>query len=528
MILYFLRHLYFLLFSIFVFLLLSNFLFDNIKLDNNFIFLFSFLAIPVVDVVITKIRLNVKMLLFTAMILFSYAYVFSITWNEGVRESLLTYSYIFLITGSISQYIVYFLHNKNERIDIVLGKQDKNIGDYFYIIYVWISVLFMLGLTYELLKFVFNDYMFWKLAWVFLLFTLVWNISQKTNTDIDVKKIFNNYLSKITKNSLSKFRKWLHHSRMFKELNKAWVKSDIFFHIIFILFTILFVYGFIFDIVFLILLSYSFIFITYIVFKIYWFNIDNKIDKKISTNHLLGLLIIYSWIFWIWINELFNSYWLNGYKNIIVLCFIFSFMICFLVIFSDIKFKKLFPQANIRGFKKKYYYRPLRYTVLWIFTIFVMINFIDVEKNEKIVQLKPNIDKEFEKYEAKSSDKKIQENRTIANNVKEIKSPLNSALDKNPIIEDIITLKKVKIGELYKFNNYLSIWNESEDTRALQKYLKVYGSFKWEVNWKFDIYTRNALKYVLMYECHWPETTKWVLWKNAAECVEWLEIEVLR
>jgi hypothetical protein len=88
------------------------------------------------------------------------------------------------------------------------------------------------------------------------------------------------------------------------------------------------------------------------------------------------------------------------------------------------------------------------------------------------------------------------------------------------------TTNKVKIWDLYKFENYLSLYNQSDDTKKLQEFLTLLWYFKWEVSGKFDIETRNALREVLMYKCHWPSSTKWVLWDKWAECIEGLEVEV--
>ncbi|MDP2395363.1 MAG: hypothetical protein Q8M44_00165 [bacterium] len=98
MILNFVKYFYSLLFSIFIFLLISSYFFENISLNNNYIYLFSLLVIPAADIIIEKVKINIKLLIYIAILLFGYTYIFSITGNEDIIESSLIYSYIFLIT----------------------------------------------------------------------------------------------------------------------------------------------------------------------------------------------------------------------------------------------------------------------------------------------------------------------------------------------------------------------------------------------------------------------------------------------
>ncbi|MDP3380024.1 MAG: hypothetical protein Q8S84_00270 [bacterium] len=67
-------------------------------MNNNYIYLFSLLVIPAADIIIEKVKINIKLLIYIAILLFGYTYIFSITGNEDIIESSLIYSYIFLIT----------------------------------------------------------------------------------------------------------------------------------------------------------------------------------------------------------------------------------------------------------------------------------------------------------------------------------------------------------------------------------------------------------------------------------------------
>lgn len=100
----------------------------------------------------------------------------------------------------------------------------------------------------------------------------------------------------------------------------------------------------------------------------------------------------------------------------------------------------------------------------------------------------------------------------------------DSQVDLNTDSQNLV--KKVKIWDIYKFNNYLSYGNESEDTKKLQEFLTKLWYFKWEINGKFWNDTMFALKDALIHECNWPKTNKGVLGSKAAACIEILEIDV--
>ena len=334
------KYIYFLLFSIFIFLLLSSSIFEHIKLTNNFIFLFSVLIIPVVDIAIEKIRFNSKLLLFVALILFWYTYIFSITWNNQIIETSLIYSYVFLVTWAITQYAWFIVDRKNESITKILGEKEKTLSEYFYIFYLSISILFLLWLFYEVVKFVFYDYNFMKLSGIFLVFTILLFLSR--NINIDIKKILKKYLDKENLKKIVNFRTKINNNIFFKKLNKFNINNDIAFYLWFILFLILFLYWFLFNIELLVSLSYIFLFLLYIAFKVYWFKIDTTIHKNsIKNTYFLNNLTIYSVVFWFIIFHLLDWYWLNNYKVLIISIFILLFILVFSLIFSKLACKKV-------------------------------------------------------------------------------------------------------------------------------------------------------------------------------------------
>lgn len=530
MILNFIKYLYSLLFSIFIFLLVSSYFFENISLNNNFIYLFSLLVIPVVDIIVEKVKMNIKLLILIALILFSYTYIFSITDNTEIIEASLIYSYIFLVTWAITQYVWFIIESKNKKLSItkIAKKPKKWLDDYFYMFYILIWILFLIWLLIEVIWFVFNDYSFVKLAWVFLVFTLLIISTQKIK--LNIKKTLNNRLKNINSVNFLKFRKKINDNKLFKVMTELDIRNDIVFYIIFIFFTLIFVWWYIYNIENLLIMSYVFIFISYIAFKIYWFKIEPVIEKKdFNSDNFLITLISFSLIFALSISKILEWYLLNDYKNFNISIFILFYLFFFSLTFSDFKFNSLTKKHRTLQkitFNKLYEFhkQKVNYSkILWIASITLFIIAMILKYNYLF------IDNSSEKYinnNTTEQEKKIiiDKNLTETDTTNESTVSNDKKVEENGIWTSEVSKNKIKIWELYKFRNYLWVWNESEDTMKLEEYIKKLWYFVWDVDWKFDTNTKIALRNVLMYECHWPTTAKWVLWTNAAECIEWLEI----
>ncbi len=89
-----------------------------------------------------------------------------------------------------------------------------------------------------------------------------------------------------------------------------------------------------------------------------------------------------------------------------------------------------------------------------------------------------------------------------------------------------LEMESKKIWEIYTFSKQLQVWSVSDQVGWLKDILKRLGYFKWEVDEVFDEATKQALTQVLIKECGWPETTLWVLWAQAQECLYSLNMEV--
>jgi hypothetical protein len=119
----------------------------------------------------------------------------------------------------------------------------------------------------EVFRYVFNDYSFIKLALVFLVFTLMYILSQKVK--INTKQKLKKSLANVNTKNFSKYRKEIHENKLFKVLTELNIRNDIVFYILFLFLLVIFTVAYIYKISDLIILSYVFVFITYIAFKIY-------------------------------------------------------------------------------------------------------------------------------------------------------------------------------------------------------------------------------------------------------------------
>ncbi|MDP2090613.1 MAG: hypothetical protein Q8K30_03355 [Candidatus Gracilibacteria bacterium] len=521
-------------------------------MNNNYIYLFSLLVIPAADIIIEKVKINIKLLIYIAILLFGYTYIFSITGNEDIIESSLIYSYIFLITGAITQYVGFILESKHKKVSLLkLGKKSKKgLDDYFYMLYIFIGIIFLIGFSIEVMRFVFTDYSLWKLAGVFLAFTLILIITRKIN--INIKKSLHNNLKDLNGENFTKFRKKINDNKLFKVLSGLEIQNDIVFYLIFIFFTILFSIGYIYNIEELLILSYVIIFLSYITFKIYGFKIETIIVKKdFNSNNYLLNLIVFTIIFTLSTNKILEGYTLNDYKNFIISIFTLIYIYFFSLIFSDFKLNSI-TQKHITLQKIKYLKIPRFHKKILIISIGLSIIIMSIinkyellisppdDKYISQINISENLDdKDFEISEEINNDTKQENNIEITNEDISENEQNNSEDNSNnqeltindeysteqESIEETSTGNMVKIGELYKFNNYLGVENESEDTLKLEEFIKKLGYAVGEVDGKFDIRTKIGLRNVLMYECNWPTTAIGVLGKNAAECIEGLEVE---
>ena len=91
--------------------------------------------------------------------------------------------------------------------------------------------------------------------------------------------------------------------------------------------------------------------------------------------------------------------------------------------------------------------------------------------------------------------------------------------------ETTLDVKKITIGEAHTFASWLSTWDRNEDVQVLEWFMKQLGYFTWETDTTFDEETRLSLTDLLKTECGWPESTRWILWNQALQCVYSLEID---
>ncbi|MDD2870775.1 MAG: peptidoglycan-binding domain-containing protein [Candidatus Gracilibacteria bacterium] len=518
-----LKYLYFFLLAVFVYLFFLGLVFANVYLDNNFIYLFSLLVIPVVDIVVEQAKKNLKILLFIAVILFCYTYLFNLTGNQQFIDISLTFSYIFLVTGAITQYAGFIVDVKNKKLSAKKTSNVKGLDDYFYILYLSIGVLFLIGLFLEAFRFVFSDYSFIKLAGVFLAFTLLFLVTQKVN--VNTKLALKKTVGKVNSQNLTKLRKYLNDNKLFKVLTGLNIRNDIVFYILFLFLSIVFTISYIYKLSDLIILTYVFVFISYIAFKLYGFKLDGDIHKKaINSNGFLFGLIVFTIAFVASVYKLVEGYYLNDLKDVSISSFALLFMVGFVYVFADRKIKNDLENQEVhikihKVVKKKSYLNIILPLLTGVIGFFYFINNYptNIEKieNKNDIELYSSemIDPEMRNDIIDDVDSILDGEQNLQNNESEVIATQTGATN------------KVKIGELYQFENYLSLYNESDDTLKLQEFMTMLGYYSGEVNGKFDGNTREALRNILMYECHWPTSTKGVLGDNAADCIEGLEVE---
>lgn len=488
-----LKYLYFLLFSVFLFLFISLFSSRYIIIEPNIIFLYSLIIIPFADILINKIKIDLKNLIFyifSYLTLLFWLLIFY-SWYSDLIEILILLSYVFLITWVVNQYATMLsdLYFQNMSDD----NKQKDIFTWNYLrkIYVIVTELLLIWLFIEVISFIFIENIYFKVSGILLIFLII---------------LLNSYRISIKKDTLHPLKKY---SLVTNKSNESLFLKNIIFPSIFLFLFILFLIWFVFNVQLILIISFSLLFISYIFFRFCWNSITSIVIDKYSFN--LGIFfivcIISSIIFLFSWYHFLEVYDLIYYRESYIIYSSILFFILFFYIFWDYKF-------IIKSIKN------LNYNV-YVY-IFISLFFVII--------LSKGYDINISNYSTWEVTSIVESNNT--NNISLSGSNSSSNLDNSDIendwtgeIEINTTSNMVKIWELYQFENYLSLYNESDDTLKLQEFLTKLWYYSGEINGTFDINTRNALRETLMNECNWPNSTKWVLGVNAADCIEGLEVE---
>lgn len=99
--------------------------------------------------------------------------------------------------------------------------------------------------------------------------------------------------------------------------------------------------------------------------------------------------------------------------------------------------------------------------------------------------------------------------------------------DEVQIVEEI-EYENNFVFNVYDIEGWLSLWSTGESVSDLQRVLGNLQYFIGEVSGNFDEDTRLALVDTLRWECDWPESTSWIFGPQAKECIDNLEISIIK
>ncbi len=521
------KYVYFFLGSFFLlFVYLKIFLFNNLVLNKNLVYLFTIILIPIFDYSLSFLGVSFKkikdiisfnyifrylLLIFVFILLiiydisfwnivliiyllawflfkfksdlsyilslfvFLYGLVFYIIWSKDISIVLFIYSFYLIIIGIFFDFfkflgfkeILVFKNQKKIKKSII-NLNKKIFTSNYDKIYIWIIIWTLFFIFFELLKNYFSINSLNLLIWVLFLFLVLFIIKKILENNPIFKKLIN-YL-KINKYNI--------------------------FNIGIIIYFIIFVISF---------LSlnndlykiWTYIFISlYFILLFFWYKFDFFITKlKVFSLDFLNVFIIFWSIFYLFIHKLFLIYNISWFNNILLWIY-FVIFTSFFYFFIEKKYIKKFIVDNT-------------YYIMFFLFVFILIwsflykNWFILVPEEKVVIDSSKIQKEEEIL------KKLKEQDFQKNKEKEV------------VIKEVF----VRIKEIYEFKNYLNIWHKWDDVKMLQDLLQFMGFYTGEVTWEYDLETKEAVKKMLIEKCDWPDTTLWVFWPKAMECFNNLEIK---
>lgn len=531
------KYIYFCLVTIFTLFIGFTIFWEKVILNNNLIYLFTIILIPFFDYLLKFLNFNYKdflklfslkyiyryfilflvfislkfysfsylniflilyllfWLLFnfkshlsylTSLILFIYTLIYYFIWNVSVSSFLFVYSFYFIFIW-IGFEISNFLAIKNVlvfngSIDIdnikkkVLNIKSNLFKTTYDYIYLWIVIIFLFLLSFEIFKFLFWDYSLYKVFLIFVLFSFIF-ITKKV---IEKNTFISSAFILIKKNKEKIFNFWL------------------------IFYFFIFVISFLFD-TWKTFEYTTFVFLSiYILLTFCWYSF-NFIVKKINPFSLdfFNVFVFFWSILYIFIHKLINIYWLSTYNSLITFSIYFIVFISFILLFSEKKRLKTILVSNT--------YNILSFIFILILIWVILFKNWTLKLNESSETLWNN-----------SENEEILINTWILSN--DGNNIIEDEIVKEEIKEEIVIENK-KISDIFEFKTYLNLWHEWEDVKMLQDLLQSMWYYNFEITWKYDGETKKAVKDMLINECDWPETTLWVFWVQAMECFNNLEIK---
>ncbi len=94
--------------------------------------------------------------------------------------------------------------------------------------------------------------------------------------------------------------------------------------------------------------------------------------------------------------------------------------------------------------------------------------------------------------------------------------------------ETVEIVQKIPVAQYHTFTQSLSLGSKNDEVTRLEEIMIKLNYFDADADNLFEEKTKDALTNLLKTECDWPETTKWILWNQAMQCLYSLEIEADR
>ncbi len=274
------------------------------------------------------------------------------------------------------------------------------------------------------------------------------------------------------------------------------------------------------NIQFLLQISFLLLFLSYFYSKIVWAKYSHTISSSDSKDNFFFNKAIFFASLW-----LFSWYLLFKYlkiqtnSNLLYFITFLVFLFSYYAVFSKLKIRNIF---NLKQFFKKHIYIFLNLSavilILWIlwfqWWVFTQIwewykekywysewNLVKVKK--KIISLS----REEKKKKAIEAYKQFKEEQRISEEARILEAG------------DTVSVKDVFI-----FQKQLHKGSVSDEVRDLEIVMKKLWYFEWEPDRTFWEQTKASLTQLLQKECWWPETTQWIFWAQARECLYNLKI----
>ncbi len=390
----------------------------------------------------------------------------------------------------------------------IFQKEKMSFWNYFDIAYALVAIVFIIICVYKLVVFLMDHYSFVYLCvgfWVLTLIYVFWIFTQAWG-----------------KESWEKAIKKIHTSHPFI----AWIieNKDIWFYGIFLVFTAFFICNF------FVWFDAAFGYMTYIVmgafllYKLVWGSIQSWVSKDtFEQKTFLKILILSLSAFLVCVSMVFQGFGVSDHKNIVLLSFSLVYIILFTFFFSNIfsnvtqnkVSRKQAPARwtltrQARSSRSKSFLANNTYNILSGICISIII-LILLGKNGAFSTLWETIFS-YIPWSDSSSQRVIDPDR--------VREPAFQEDNTTPTL----TIEK-PLRDIFEFNGFTQLWSAGTEVTKLQEALTLLGYYDGELSGEYDEATKEALTQVLVQRCDWPDTTRWIFWPQAQQCLYSLSVQ---